>query len=145
MRRKLGLPAGLDPSVSRPLVDELYSLLETSHVDFTSFFRFLAAAARGDAEPARGLFLDLPAFDDWTSRWLALSPDADAMDQANPAVIPRNHLVEEALAAATAGELAPFSRLVDAVTRPFEERPGFERYAEPAPVDFGDYQTFCGT
>jgi serine/tyrosine/threonine adenylyltransferase len=145
MRRKLGLPEGLDPSVSRALVDELFELLQASHVDHTSFFRLLAEAARGDAEPARGLFLDLPVFDAWTERWLALGPDTDLMDRVNPVYIPRNHLVEEALGAATDGDLAPFERLLEAVTRPFEERPGLERYAEPAPRDFGDYQTFCGT
>ena len=57
----------------------------------------LGAAARGDAEPARGLFLDLAAFDAWVARWRALGPDADAMDRVNPVYIPRNHLVEEAL------------------------------------------------
>jgi uncharacterized protein YdiU (UPF0061 family) len=146
MRRKLGLPEGLDPAVSRPLVDELYTLLQGSHVDLTSFFRLLADAGRGDREPVRGLFLDLPAFDDWLARWLALGPDPDAMDRANPVYVPRNHLVEEALDAASSdGDLAPFSRLLEAVTRPFEKRSGFERYAEPAPFDFGEYQTFCGT
>ena len=63
----------------------------------------------------------------------------------NPVYIPRNHLVEEALDAATNGDLAPFERLVDAVTSPYAERPGFERYAEPAPEAFGPYRTFCGT
>jgi len=144
-RRKLGLPDELDPSVSRPLVDELFEHLRASHVDHTSFFRLLGRAARGDAERARGLFLDLPAFDAWTERWLALGPDADVMDRVNPAYIPRNHLVEEALAAATDGDLSSLGRLLEAVTVPFEERPGFERYAEPAPQDFGAYQTFCGT
>ncbi len=63
----------------------------------------------------------------------------------NPAYVPRNHLVEEALSAATTGDLAPLQRLLDAVTDPFTERVGLERYAEPAPVDFGAYRTFCGT
>ena len=67
------------------------------------------------------------------------------MDRVNPAYIPRNHLVEEAAAAATAGDLAPLHRLVEAIRAPYDERPGFERYAEPAPEDFGPYQTFCGT
>jgi protein adenylyltransferase len=67
------------------------------------------------------------------------------MDRANPIYIPRNHLVEEALTAATAGDLAPLERLLAAVTDPYDERPGFERYASPAPEDFGAYQTFCGT
>ena len=78
-------------------------------------------------------------------RWLALSPDAEAMDRVNPVYIPRNHLVEEALAAATSGDLAPFERLGEVLAQPFDERAGLERYAEPAPDSFGPYQTYCGT
>ena len=142
MRAKLGLPADVQAA---PLVDELLLLLKQSHVDYTSFFRHLGQAARGDAEPARGLFADLAGFDAWLARWQALGPDADAMDRVNPLYIPRNHLVEEALTAATSGDLAPLEQLLDAVSAPYDERPGFERYATPAPDDFGTYQTFCGT
>ncbi len=67
------------------------------------------------------------------------------MDRVNPAYIPRNHQVEEALAAATAGDLEPARRLVDVLARPFDERPGLELYAAPAPPSFGPYRTFCGT
>jgi len=144
MRAKLGL-TDTDDSVTPPLVDELLALLQASHVDHTSFFRHLSAAARGDAEPARGLFLDLAAFDGWLARWRALGPDPLAMDRVNPLYIPRNHLVEEALDSATAGDLNPPHRLLDAVLSPFDERPGLERYAAPAPEDFGIYRTFCGT
>jgi uncharacterized protein YdiU (UPF0061 family) len=59
--------------------------------------------------------------------------------------VPRNHLVEEALDAATAGDLGPFEALLDAVTRPFEERPGRERFAHPAPPGSGRHVTYCGT
>src|SRR6478752_1752114 len=142
MRAKLSLSADLDQAVVSPLVSELIEQLQQSHVDYTSFFRSLAAAARGDAEPARGLFLDIARFDDWSARWLALGPDAAAMDRVNPVYIPRNHLVEEALAAATDGDLDPLGRLLDAVTSPYDERDGFERYAEGAPVDFGDDYTW---
>jgi serine/tyrosine/threonine adenylyltransferase len=89
--------------------------------------------------------LDLAGFDAWSARWLALGPDADLMDRTNPVYVPRNHLVEEALDAAVAEDLAPLHRLLDAVSRPFDERPGLERYAAPAPEDFGPYTTFCGT
>jgi serine/tyrosine/threonine adenylyltransferase len=145
MRTKLGLPADVDTEVLSPLVDELFVLLKESHVDYTSFFRHLGHAARGDAEPARGLFSNLAGFDEWTSRWRALGPDADLMDGANPIYIPRNHLVEEALTAATTGNLNPLGQLLVAVSAPFDEQPGRERYARPAPADFGTYQTFCGT
>jgi uncharacterized protein YdiU (UPF0061 family) len=145
MRRKLGLPDGLDDAAASPLVEELLILFEASHVDHTSFFRALAAAARGDSEPVRGLFLDLHAFDNWADRWRATCPDADSMDRVNPVYIPRNHLVEEALDAATHDDLGPLELLLDAVTAPYTERLGLERYAAPAPEDFGAYRTFCGT
>ncbi|WP_123023786.1 protein adenylyltransferase SelO [Mycolicibacterium stellerae] len=137
MQRKLGLPDDIDDSVVAELADDLLAHLERDQVDFTSFFRRLSATARGDAAPAFD--------DDWVARWLALGPDADGMDGLNPVYIPRNHLVEEALAAASAGDMDPVERLLVAITSPYTERPGFERYAEPAPDDFGCYQTFCGT
>ena len=58
--------------------------------------------------------------------------------------MPRNALVEEALTAATEGDLDPVHRLLDAVTRPYDERPGLERYAAP-PLEDLPYRTFCGT
>jgi uncharacterized protein YdiU (UPF0061 family) len=93
----------------------------------------------------RRLFVDLAKIDDWVTRWRALGPDADAMDRLNPLYIPRNHLVEEALSAATDGDLDPFERLLEAVAAPYDQRPGLERYAAAAPADFGAYRTFCGT
>jgi uncharacterized protein YdiU (UPF0061 family) len=143
MRAKLGLPEGL--ADAEGLVDELLVLLQKDSVDYTSFFRALGAAARGDVDPVRNLFLDLAGFDGWAERWRALAPDADAMDRVNPVYLPRNHLVEEALDAATAGDLDPLTRLLDAVSAPYDERPGLERYASPAPAGFGAYRTFCGT
>jgi uncharacterized protein YdiU (UPF0061 family) len=145
MREKLGLSTDTDDAVVTPLVNDLLAALKQSHVDYTSFFRQLSLAARGDAEPVRGLFVDLAGFDDWLTRWRALNPDADAMDRVNPVYIPRNHLVEAALTAATEGDMGPFDELLMAVGEPYSPRPGVERFAEPAPGDFGDYQTFCGT
>ena len=145
MRAKLGLPDDVDGTVAGPLAEELLTLLQADHVDLTSFFRALGSAARGDADPARNLFLDLAGFDAWAQRWRALGPDAAAMDRVNPVYIPRNHLVEEALDAATAGDLEPLGRLLEAVAAPYDERPGLERYAAPAPESFGAYRTFCGT
>jgi len=145
MKDKLGLPADLDDAVLAPLGEALLALLQADHVDATSLFRALGTAARGDAEPARSAFLDLAGIDGWLERWRALGPDAEQMDRVNPVYIPRNHLVEEALAAATGGDVAPLGTLLDAVTAPFDERPGLDRYAEPAPQHFGAYRTFCGT
>lgn len=142
----LAAKVGLGEDAPGELLDELSELMTRSRVDYTGFFRALGAAARGDAEAARGMVLDLATFDAWVERWRALGPDADAMDRRNPVYVPRNHLVEEALAAGTAGDLAPLERLLEAVTAPYDERPGLERYAEPAPAEFSaGFRTFCGT
>jgi protein adenylyltransferase len=145
MRAKLGLLADNDGATVMSLVEDLLALLNENRVDYTSFFRGLSHAARGNAEPTRGLFINLAGVDEWISRWRALNPDAALMDRSNPIYIPRNHLVEEALTAATAGDLNPLQQLLDAISAPYDERLGLERYAAPAPEDFGDYRTFCGT
>jgi uncharacterized protein YdiU (UPF0061 family) len=138
MAAKLGLAAP-DPG----LVADLPELLRAQRVDFTSFFRALSAGT------ARDLFVDRAPFEAWNARREALLPDdraavAAAMDRVNPLYIPRNHRVEEALAAATAGDMAPFHRLVDVVSAPYEQRPGLDDYAQPDPAAT-PYVTYCGT
>jgi uncharacterized protein YdiU (UPF0061 family) len=149
MQAKLGLPA----TVGRELVDDLLVLLEAQSVDWTQCFRAMSSAVRGDAEPARDLFFDRDAFDAWLDRWRdarATDPRdptgvADAMDRTNPVHIPRNHLVENVLDAATAGDLAPFLDLLDVVTNPYDARPDRPELAQPAPQDAPAHRTFCGT
>ena len=69
------------------------------------------------------------------------------MREVNPFVIPRNHRVEEALAAASQhDDLGPFERLLAAIRRPFDEAPDQAPYGEPASaLVTAGYQTFCGT
>jgi len=139
MAAKLGIAAP-----DRALAEDILKLMRLQKVDFTRFFRALSAGT------ARTLFTEQEPFDAWAARREALLPAGHAavsaaMDRVNPVYIPRNHRVEEALAAATEGEIGPFRRLVDAVSRPFEERPGLEDYAGPAPAGCGPYVTYCGT
>ena len=139
MAAKLGLPAP-----HPELADELAGLMRAQRVDFTQFFRALSAGT------ARSLFAEPAPFDAWAARRDALLPAdraavAAAMDRVNPVYIPRNHRVEEALAAATAGDLGPFRTLLDVVAHPYTPRPGFEDYAGPAPDGGAPYVTFCGT
>jgi uncharacterized protein YdiU (UPF0061 family) len=139
MAAKLGLAAP-EPD----LATDLLELLRAQHVDFTTFFRALAAGT------ARPLFDEPEPFDAWAARREALLPPdraavAAVMDRVNPVYIPRNHLVEEALTAATAGDLALFRRLVDVVSRPYVQRPGLDDYARPAPAGCAPYVTYCGT
>ncbi|KAA0977363.1 YdiU family protein [Paeniglutamicibacter gangotriensis] len=145
MKTKLGLAGDLDDDSATSLTEELLTLLQESRVDYTSFFRALGRAARGDAESARSMFPAPAAFDAWVQRWRALEPDADLMNRTNPVYIPRNHLVEEALAAAVDGDQEPLVQLLAALSTPFQERPDLERFAAAAPEGFGPYRTFCGT
>jgi serine/tyrosine/threonine adenylyltransferase len=151
MRAKLGL-VGERPGDTE-LANDLLTLVHAQQVDYTSCFRSLSSAARGNDEPLRSLFAEPVGFDSWLGRWHTRLHESDtdlpsvaaAMDRVNPIYIPRNHLVEEALTAATDGDLVPFERLLDVVARPFDERPGLDAYAQPAGADFGPYRTFCGT
>ena len=145
MRAKLGLPERVAAGDADSLAEELLGLLQEHQVDHTSFFRSLGAVERGDTGAARRAGADGAAFEAWFRRWLPLGPDAASMDRVNPVYIPRNHLVEEALDAAVEGDLTLVERLLEAVTDPYVERPSLERYAGPAPADFGPYLTFCGT
>jgi uncharacterized protein YdiU (UPF0061 family) len=151
MQAKLGLADGAGEDEA--LIADLLGLLQEQAVDFTACFRALSSSVRGDPAPARSLFAAPAAFDAWSLGWRdrlsSQAGDAEtiagAMDRVNPVYIPRNHLVEEALGAATAGDMEPFLLLLDVLARPFEERPGLGRYAAPAPPSFGAYRTFCGT
>ena len=134
MAAKLGLSA---PDAG--LTDDLLTLLPG--VDWTQFFHRLA----GGAEAVLPLFEDRAVVALWLDRWKALRPDLARMRATNPAVIPRNHLVEAALQAANQGDMTLFDALLAEVRRPYAPLEGREAFGLPAPVEFGDYVTFCGT
>ncbi|WP_428646095.1 protein adenylyltransferase SelO [Roseibium sp.] len=151
MRGKLGLTREVDGD--QDLFEDLLSLMQQQKVDYTLLFRHLGDAAIGDPEKARRLFVDPTSLDPWLTRWQDrlsaedLSPRLakEQMDTANPLYIPRNHKVEEALAAAEAGDYAPAVSLLEVLKHPFTEQQDREAYAQPAPDSFGPYRTFCGT
>lgn len=139
MSAKLGLA---EPHAE--LGHEALGLLQADRVDFTTFFRALAA---GTAEE---LFTDRAGFAAWSARREALlvgdpATVAAAMNAINPVYIPRNHLLEQALTAATLGDLGPFQRLLEAVRAPFDPRPGRDDLAGPDPEEGRGFRTFCGT
>ena len=135
MHRKLGLVGEGEGDAA--LADDLMTAIEGA--DWTLTFRRLS-----DEAALRPLFDDFAKMEAWLPRWRARAGDgvAQRLAAANPAVIPRNHKVEEALTAATDGDMAPFHALLSAIQAPFTEA---EPYMLPAPTGFGHYVTFCGT
>jgi uncharacterized protein YdiU (UPF0061 family) len=135
MRRKLGLQG--EDEGDATLADDLLTAMEGA--DWTLTFRRLS-----DEAAIRPLIADFTKMEAWLPRWRARAGDGAArrLDTANPAVIPRNHKVEEALTAATNGDMGPFHSLLSAIQQPFTEA---EPYMLPAPTGFGQYVTFCGT
>lgn len=142
MQQKLGL-AGNEKG-DRELVEAYLNALEANKNDYTSSFRSLANDLRKDATPPQHL-------QSWWPKWIArhglrkAGAVADAMDAVNPIYVPRNHLVEAALAAARTGDLSEFDKLLGLLRHPFDAQPDLEAYAAPAPASFYPYQTFCGT
>ena len=130
--------------------------MATNGADFTLTFRRLCdavAGSQGDAE-VRNQFADAGAYDLWASEWrrrletepVSANARATAMRSANPAYIPRNHLVEAALdSAVERRDFQPFEDLLKILSHPYEERPGFERYITPASHEECVRHTFCGT
>ena len=149
MRAKLGLTSEEEADLN--LATGFLTAMEGQNVDHTLAFRYLADAARDNEEPLRALFADPSAYDLWSEHWRArlaremVEPmaRAQAMRRVNPAFIPRNHRVEEALSAAVErGDYALFQTLLQILARPFEDQPEFAGFAEPAPEGRPRYQTF---
>jgi uncharacterized protein YdiU (UPF0061 family) len=150
-RGKIGLATEMEGDGD--LVQALLGALHEGQADFTLAFRLLADCAEGRTASFLELFADPVKAADWLARWKqrleteegAAADRAAAMRAVNPVVIPRNHRIEEAIAAALAGELGPFHKLLAALQNPYEERPEFADYALPPRVDERVAQTFCGT
>jgi uncharacterized protein YdiU (UPF0061 family) len=143
---KIGLAA--PTAADLPLIERLLGIMAEAGADFTNTFRGLIGAAAGDGA-ARAGFADPAAFDAWAGDWRArIAAEADpaaVMRAANPAFIPRNHRIEQAIAAAVAGDLAPFRRLSAVLARPFDDQPGAADLRLPPAPDEVVQATFCGT
>jgi len=153
-RRKLGLVRSEADDAT--LVQDFLNAMQAGRADYTLAWRYLADAAESDPERLRSVFgSDTTKLDEWLPRWLARlarenKPAAEIaadMRRVNPYVIPRNHLVEEALEAATINnDLAPFNQLLDVLSDPYTEREAAHPYAIPATSEqTAGYRTFCGT
>jgi uncharacterized protein YdiU (UPF0061 family) len=143
MRAKLGLRT-TDPGDAE-LIRSLLEWMQVSRADFTNTFR-------GLAEPNDSTISD-PTWTAWRDRWIErLRREGETPERVsrrlaaiNPAVIPRNERVEEALAAAEHGDDAPLRDLLAVLREPFRSENVPERYREPPAENAPRYRTFCGT
>ena len=147
MRAKLGLLNAETDDQS--LVEDLLACMQRHGADFTNTFRDLAAGSPPEATLFRS-----PDFEQWFERWEARRKRQPASREAsrrlmnahNPAVIPRNHRVEEALAAAVErNDLAVMENLLEVLSKPYQDPPAEVGYHLPPPPSAQPYKTFCGT
>ena len=153
MRSKLGLFQAQHEDGD--LIKALLGVMHDAQADYTVTFTGLADYLTGDRS-GRGVEKTLdahPDFQAWLGRWRyrgtqeseSLAARGDAMRQANPRYIPRNHRIEEVIAAATEGDFAPFEALLEVIVRPFDEQPNAAAYAVPPRPEQRVLETFCGT
>jgi uncharacterized protein YdiU (UPF0061 family) len=144
-RAKLGLFTAEDGDAA--LMNDLLDTMHKNQADFTLTFRHLS----GDA---RSQFIDPTAFDAWAQSWqarLSREPQSPAeratkMQAANPAFVPRNHRVEQALQAAIQhADYSLFEELLQVLANPYQDQPEFARYATPPELGERVLHTFCGT
>jgi len=153
MARKLGV-SGIEEEDDR-LAADLLELMAQEQADFTLAFRRLADLAAPESAPGVGDLFEFPAsFAPWLERWRKrIASDGHdpaerrvAMSRANPAFIPRNHLVAAAIDAAVGeSDFAPFNQLVDLLGKPGDYEPTWGDYARPPRPDEVVSKTFCGT
>jgi uncharacterized protein YdiU (UPF0061 family) len=135
------------------LVQALLGAMHEGQADFTLAFRRLCDAAEGSDEAFLSGFSEPEKAREWLATWrerLAKEPQSDevraaAMRTVNPAVIPRNHRIEEAIVAATAGDMQPFELLLAALERPYEDIAEFADFTVPPKPEERVMKTFCGT
>lgn len=137
---KLGLTGA--HSDDHRLVMDLMKAMEAGNADFTNVFRGLIDGT------AQDWFTDRAPFEAWNTRYLARleaqgGADIDTMKRSNPAAIPRNHLVEAAIVAATDGDFSPFRSLLAVVSDPYTAPDA--PYSLPPHPDQEVLKTFCGT
>ncbi|MEY9975180.1 YdiU family protein [Lysinibacillus sp. RC79] len=147
MRAKLGIFNEEDQDVA--LIEELLKLMQQHQADYTNTF----IALTFDKFDELTLF-STNEFKEWHKNWLArLERQQETKDMSqqlmrdhNPAVIPRNHRVEEALEAAVEqGDFSVMERLLDALAQPFAHCKEQQEYATLPTPSNQPYRTFCGT
>jgi serine/tyrosine/threonine adenylyltransferase len=147
MRAKLGIFNKEEKDAQ--LIENLLDIMKENKADFTNTFRVLTFDKYEDAN-----LKDKKEFVEWHGEWQARlkrqnetkESSHQLMKDSNPAVIPRNHRVEEALEAAVEnGDYRVMNRLLEVLSNPFEHSPDQEEYCKPPKPTNIPYRTYCGT
>lgn len=145
--RKLGIAQAMESDA--PLLTEFLKVMQMHKADFTNTFWELSSSC-----PPKGELFQTAEFRVWEQQWkqrLATQSEPveltrERMRASNPAIIARNHRVEAALSAASAGDLSLFHRLLQTLSHPYRlEEKDRELQAPPTAEEQQGYQTFCGT
>ncbi|VXC13899.1 conserved hypothetical protein [Pseudomonas sp. 8Z] len=141
MRKRLGFSSAQEDDET--LIQRLLQLMQAGQAtDYTLFFRRLGEQAPAEAlKVVRDDFVDLAGFDVWGRDYLARCEQEGGeqaerqtrMHAVNPKYILRNYLAQQAIEAAEQGDYGPVRELHSVLSRPFDEQPGMERYAERPP------------
>lgn len=146
MRAKLGLFGAYADDLN--LITDLLKWMENTGADYTNTFRDLIQANKSQDKPYQH-----HAFEAWHKRWQLrlqqnnkpLASSWSLMETTNPAVIPRNHKVEQALVAAHNGDFNPCQALLEVLQMPYKSQEKLKPYQFPPSQSERIYQTFCGT
>ena len=147
MRAKLGIFSEEEQDAS--LIEDLLRMMEKHHADYTNTFRAFTFDKLEDT-----VLFDAPEFTQWHDMWQSRlgrqqQPKISTqqlMQDSNPTVIPRNHLVESALAAAVEqGDYSVTEQLIDVLVNPYTHTPKQVAYTMPPEKSTSPYQTYCGT
>ncbi|RSD28387.1 protein adenylyltransferase SelO [Mesobacillus subterraneus] len=144
MRAKLGIFN--TEKEDKTLISELLNLMQKHKADFTNTFRALTSNQETDLFKEEG-------FTNWHEKWQArLSRQEESKEasqqlmlDSNPAIIPRNHKVEEALEAAVKGDFTVMENLLQVLADPYAHTQEQTEFCKPAPPSAKPYRTFCGT
>jgi uncharacterized protein YdiU (UPF0061 family) len=154
LHAKLGLQAR--QVEDKALFDGMFSIMQTSHVDFTLFFRRLGNLRIDDPafdEPVRDLFIDRAAFDAWALQYRARLVQEDSRDEtrriamhaANPKYVLRNYLAQIAIDKAQNKDFSETEKLLKVLEHPFDEQPENEHYAALPPDWAKELEVSCSS
>jgi len=147
MREKLGIFN--EEVADKALIEELLSIMQKYGADYTNTFRVLTSGKIED-----NILFGKEEFDKWYKRWqerLMRQEESEIfsrelMERSNPAVIPRNHRVEEALeAAVNQGDYSVMELLLDALSKPYDHSRKLNYYTTSPETSTCPYRTYCGT